>query len=130
MQSLHAQPAVRPIATVSLSLPVTDAHHHLWRVSKRVIPSLTSLELTLRRRAEGSGRKLRCVENWRRTRSTRLHLLHRLELVECEILEEGGASWVAVEDPEHLLAGIGEEFLGVPRIGDGLALLGITRQGW
>jgi len=56
-----------------------------------------------------------------------LLLLHRLELIECEVLQERGTCRVRKENAEHFVPSFREQFLRITRVSHRLAFLGVTR---
>jgi hypothetical protein len=52
--------------------------------------------------------------------------IQKTNLVKSEVLEQRRSRRVSVENSQHLLAGIREQFLGVTRVGDWLPLLCIA----
>ena len=59
-----------------------------------------------------------------------LLLLHRLELIECEVLQERGTCRVRKENAEHFVPSFWEQFLRITRVSHSLAFLGVTRVFW
>jgi len=56
-----------------------------------------------------------------------LYLLHRLQLVECKVLEERRPGGMSGENAQHLLSGIREQLLCIARVCDWLPFLGVVQ---